>query len=164
MTPDQADNRRICLYHFRDWCGDIAIEDIDAQKLQGFYLWCLQKVKERCADATQRAGWSSDYAKKVFGTVRAFVRWLYDSELIEVRPRNLDSRSFRFNGGAKVVATWTAEEYKRVVQEAPGKLKLALLLMANCGFTQTDVSDLLDIEVDWVSGRITRKRSKTGDC
>jgi hypothetical protein len=33
--------------------------------------------------------------------------------------------------------------------------------MANCGMTQADVSDLLDREVDWAVGRITRKRSKT---
>src|SRR4051812_45992741 len=35
--------------------------------------------------------------------------------------------------------------------------------MANCGFTQQDVSDLHPSEVDWEQGRIRRKRSKTGD-
>jgi integrase len=35
--------------------------------------------------------------------------------------------------------------------------------MGNCGFTQSDVSDLKDQEVDWKEGRITRKRSKTSD-
>src|SRR5205814_2010869 len=40
-------------------------------------------------------------------------------------------------------------------------LKLCLLLMANCGMTQKDVSDLQDNEVDWTAGRITRQRSKT---
>src|SRR5262249_39079581 len=39
--------------------------------------------------------------------------------------------------------------------------KLALLLMANTGATQEDVSDLKDSEVDWLAGRIIRKRSKT---
>jgi hypothetical protein len=34
-------------------------------------------------------------------------------------------------------------------------------LMANCGFTQQDVSDLSQDEVDWVAGKITRKRSKS---
>ena len=33
--------------------------------------------------------------------------------------------------------------------------------MVNCGFTQCDVSDLQDSEVDWNLGRIKRKRSKT---
>jgi hypothetical protein len=39
-------------------------------------------------------------------------------------------------------------------------LTLHLLLMANCGFTQQDVSDLSQDEVDWQLGTITRKRSK----
>jgi integrase len=56
---------------------------------------------------------------------------------------------------------WTAAEYQLAIEKAPGNFKLALLLMGNCGMRQKDVSDLLDTEVDWRSGRITRKRSKT---
>jgi integrase len=161
-TPDEADNRRICLQHFRDWVGAAAdVSSIDAQRLHGFYCWCLAKVEERHKDKNHKAGWSSDYAKKVFSTARRFVRFLWESGLIEL-PRNIGSK-WRFNGGAKAVKTWTVEEVQHVIQEAPGKLKLALLLMINCGFTQMDVSDLLDTEVDWKRGAITRKRSKTGD-
>jgi integrase len=161
MTPDQADNRRICLYHFRDWCGPAAVEIIDGQKLQNYYLQCLQKVQERHEDPAHKAGWSSAYAGKVFSTARAFVRFLWESGLIEL-PKNINSK-WRFGNGAKAVKTWTSAEVQRVIKEAPGKLKLALLLMVNCGFTQTDVSDLGDDEVDWQAGRITRKRSKTGE-
>jgi hypothetical protein len=35
--------------------------------------------------------------------------------------------------------------------------------MANAGFTQTDIAELRDDEVDWSGGRIVRKRSKTRD-
>jgi integrase len=161
MTPDQADNRRICLYHFRDWCGPAAVDTIDGQKLQNYYLHCLQKVQERNEDPAHKAGWSSDYARKVFGTARGFVRFLWESGLVEF-PKNIN-RKWRFGNGAKAVKTWTPAEVQQVIKEAPGKLKLALLLMANCGFTQADVSDLGDEEVDWQSGRITRKRSKTGE-
>jgi hypothetical protein len=59
--------------------------------------------------------------------------------------------------------TWTPAEVQHVIGEAPGQLKLHLLLMANCGFTQVDCSDLLDTEVDWTAGTVTRKRSKTAD-
>jgi integrase len=161
LTPDQADNRRICLYHFRDWCGPAAAEAIDGQKLRNYYLHCLQKVQERHEDPAHKAGWSSTYAGKVFGTARAFVRFLWESGLVEL-PKNIN-RKWRFGNGAKAVKTWTRAEVQRVIKEAPGKLKLALLLMANCGFTQVDVSDLGDEEVDWQSGRITRKRGKTGE-
>jgi integrase len=162
LTPDRADNNRIALYHFRDWCGPRAVEQVDAARLHGFYLWCLARVEERQGDPAHKAGWGAEYAKKVFSTARTFTRFLWESGLIEL-PRNIDSKGFRFGNGAKAVPTWTVAEVQRVVREAPGKLKLALLLMVNCGFTQTDVSDLLDAEVDWVSGRITRKRSKTAD-
>jgi integrase len=158
MTPDQADNRRICLFHFRDWCGTVAVDVIDAVKLHDFYLWCLSKVEDRHNDPT--AGWSVAYAKKVFATARSFVRFLWESGLIEL-PRNIESKGFRFGNGVKAVVTWTSQEVKHVIGEAPGKLKLALLLMMNCGMTQVDVSDLLDGEVDWRAGTITRKRSKT---
>ena len=162
MTPDQADNRRICLYHFRDWLGPVAVEDIDAERMHAFFLWCLRKVEQRHKDTMHKAGWSSDYAKKVFSTARAFIRFLWESQLIEL-PRNIDSKSFRFNNSTKAIKTWTVPEVQWVVTEAPGQLKLHLLLMANCGFTQMDVSDLTDTEVDWEAGRITRKCSKTGD-
>src|SRR5262249_51580250 len=121
MTPDQADNRRICLYHFRDWTGPAAVEDINAEKLHDFYIYCLQKVEQRHKDAIHKAGWSSDYARKVFGTAKAFVRFLWESGLIEL-PRNIDSK-WRFGNGAKAVQTWTAPEVQRVIREAPGKLK-----------------------------------------
>ncbi len=39
-------------------------------------------------------------------------------------------------------------------------LKLSILLMLNTGSTQQDLSDLLQCEVDWTEGRLTRKRSK----
>jgi integrase len=50
-----------------------------------------------------------------------------------------------------------------LVERATGRLKLHLLLMANCGYTQRDLADLRQNEVDWSNGRIIRKRSKTGD-
>ena len=162
MAPDQADNRRICLGHFTAWSGAIAVDQIDGQRLHDFYLWCLRKVEERHHDANHKAGWSSDYAKKVFATARAFIRNLCEQDLIAYL-KNLDSKRYKFNGGAKQIQTWTVEEVQHVICEAPGKLKLALLLMVNCGMTQKDVSDLEDTEVDWRHGTITRKRSKTGD-
>jgi integrase len=162
LTADRCDNNRIALCHFRDWCGTATLEEVDAQRLHDFYLHCIGRVQERQADPAGKAGWSAEYAKKVFATARSFLRFLWESELIPL-PRNIDSKAFRFGNGAKPVPTWTVEEVRRVITEAPGKLKLALLLMVNTGATQTDVSDLLDTEVDWVAATITRKRSKTSD-
>jgi integrase len=161
MTAARAANNRTCLEHFQTFLGPQSdVAGIDAERLDGFYSCCLAKVAARRRDKGQ--GWSVAYAKDVFSVARAFVRWLVERDAIPP-PKNLGSKSFDFGSPVRAVKTWTPEEFKRVVVEAPGKLKLALLLMANCGMTQVDVSDLLDAEVDWEGGRITRKRSKTAD-
>jgi integrase len=149
LSADGVDNKRICLSYFRDFLGGTAdIKVIDAARLQGFYDWCILKE-----------GWSKDYKAKVFGTARTFIRWLAEQGVIPL-PMNIDSRSFTFNVGAKAVPTWTLEEFKTAQAAATGQLRLHLLLMVNCGFTQQDIADLKDREVDWTTGRITRKRSK----
>jgi integrase len=163
LAPARADNNKIALAHFITFAGeDASVEVVTAARLQDFYNFCLGRIAERHADPFGKAGWSPDYAKKVFEAARTFTRFLAEQGLIET-PNNVDSRRFRFGATAKKVETWTAQEYQKAVRAAPGKLKLALLLMANTGMTQRDVSDLRDAEVDWKAGRITRKRSKTKD-
>ena len=53
------------------------------------------------------------------------------------------------------------KEITELLKEASARTKLYILLMLNCGMTQKDIADLDTSEVDWKSGRITRKRSKT---
>jgi integrase len=159
LSPDRADANRNALAHFVAFVGHLAdVGTIDATKLQGFYLYCLDRVAERRKD--KKAGWSLAFAKDVFAVAKSFVRWLWETGRIEL-PRNLGSKAFKFGNGQKAITTWTPKEFAHVVSEAPGKLKLQLLLMANCGMTQGDVSDLQDKEVDWEEGRIIRQRSKT---
>ncbi len=159
LTPDRCTNVRMCLAHFTGFFGETAcVDTIDADKLDAFYRHCLGRVAARRQDG--KTGWSVAYAKETFAIARTWIRWLWERGAIEP-PRNIDSRGFKFGSSAKKVPTWTPEEYRHVVAEAPGKLKLALLLMGNCGMTQQDISDLRDDEVDWQAGRIIRKRSKT---
>jgi integrase len=158
-----TDNQRICIGYFRDWIGGQSdVSGIDGERLRGFFGWCVQKIVERNADAKGKAGWSVVYAKKTFGVARTFVKWLAELDVIPL-PKNIASPSFNFKDGPKDVPTWTVEEFKTALAAATGQLRLHLLLMANCGFTQVDIADLKDSEVDWKAGRITRKRSKTRD-
>jgi integrase len=152
LSADGVDNKRICLGYFRDFVGGTAaIQTVNAIKLQGFYDWCLTKP-----------GWSADYKAKTFGVAKTFVRWIAEQSIIDL-PQNIDSRAFTFKNGPKAVPTWTPEEFKTVLGATTSQFRLHLLLMANCGFTQRDIADLKDTEVDWKAGRITRKRSKTRD-
>jgi hypothetical protein len=166
LAPGRANNLRIYLNHFRDYLGaDSAIEAVDADKIQGFYSWCLERVRQRQQDPTGKAGWSSIYAQKVFDVARVFVKFLWESGVIELLPRNVNSRAFGFRVVPKTIETWTPEEFQMVLARATGQLPLHLLLMANCGMVQQDISDLLDSEVVWheegTAERIVRKRSKT---
>jgi integrase len=163
MTAARCANNRTCLEHFKTYLGAQSdATGINAQTLEGFYLHCLTQITARRQDPAEKQGWSVAYARDVFAVARAFIRWLWENGTIEL-PKNIDSRSFDFGSNGQEVQTWSVAEFKRIVAAAPGKLKLAILLMANCGMTQQDVSDLRDAEVDWSAGRITRKRSKTKD-
>jgi integrase len=163
LSPDHADVRRVCLGYFASFLGESAdVAVVNAERLGGFYVWCLGKVEERKKDPAGKAGWSVDHAGGVFKTARAFARFLWESDLIEL-PRNINSKAFRFKAGRKAIQTWTPAEVRWVIGEAPGQLKLHLLLMLNCGLTQGEISELRDEEVDWKEGRINHKRVKTGD-
>jgi hypothetical protein len=123
LAPDRADNLRIYLNHFRDFLGGTAaVDGVDAPKLEGFYRWCMQKVQQRQQDKDGKAGWSAVYAKKVFDTARVFIRYLWESGLVEL-PRNIDSREFGFKVGAKAIETWTAEAFRTALDAATGSGK-----------------------------------------
>ena len=163
LSPDRADNKRICLYHFRDFMSaEASIDSINAKTLNAFYLNCLSKVQTRVQDKNNKEGWTPTYASTVFGMFRSFVRFLWESDLIEL-PKNIDSRDHRFRVQHKKIQTFTIEEFHKTLELASDRMKAILLLMANCGMQQKDISDLRHEEVDWENGRITRKRSKTKD-
>jgi integrase len=159
MTAARCAENRSCLEHFKTFLGpQTDVGSINAQTLQQFYDHCMGRIA--VARKGEPEGWSVRRGQDVFAVARSFVRWLVEQGTIDP-PRNLTSKGFRFGSHTKQVETWTAAEFKAAVEAAPGKLKLALLLMANCGMTQKDVSDLQDAEVYWKAGRVIRKRSKT---
>jgi integrase len=146
-------NARAGLVHFRDWMGcDHAVDAINAERWQSYYLYLIG------ADGPK----SVESRRKHFRYARNFLTWLDDLGIQSVPP-NLNRRQYRFKGGVKAVPSISTEVIQNTLRAARGQLKLHLLLMLNCGFTQQDVSDLQPSEVDWAQGRIRRKRSKTSD-
>jgi integrase len=152
ISPGSFDNTTHCINAYRDWMGgDSSIEDIDANLWRNFFKHLMEEVA--------RDRWSPDYAKKVLRTARRFIRSLVSEGLVQAPP-NLDDRTYKFSKKIRSIESMTPELIKLIVDKASGQLKLHLLLMANCGFTQQDVSDLRPDEVDWKKGLIKRKRSK----
>ncbi len=153
ISVSEYSNARAGLFHYRDWVGtSIAIDNIDADRWQGYYLYLIG----------ENAPKSIVTRRKHFRFARNFVQWMDDLN-IHPAPKNLNRKQYRFKGGSQAVPTIDASVVKQTIGAARGQLKLHLLLMLNCGFTQQDISDLHPSEVDWMGGRIRRKRSKTGD-
>jgi integrase len=146
------------LQRFQDWFGKTrAAAEIDAQTLAAYRIDLLKNI------TTEK--WSHTTANHHLATVRSLTRWLWQVEAIPTLPRNLDgaSASLRIGRSMKGVVVFTTEEIKTLIENASDRTKLYVLLMLNCGMTQKDIADLKRPEVDWVAGRITRKRSKTGN-
>src|SRR5262245_30191125 len=93
--------------------------------------------------------------------VKSFLKWTW--EIGTELPRNFRSKSLRTPVANREIVTFSIDVVKTLLAESPDTLRLYLVLMLNCGFQQTDIAELEHGEVDWTSGRIARKRSKTGE-
>jgi integrase len=141
-----------CLNHFADTVGRrIAIKNINGMLLTGYHAELLKK----------RQDWSPDYIDGYLRSMTRFVRWCWKAELLETLPRNLGTQDLSIKKGLKKVKPWLDEDITTVLSHASERTQLYLLLMLNCGFTQKDLSDLDNGELDWEKGRIVRKRGKT---
>lgn len=157
IGPDRADANRVMLTHFVSFLGESSsVECVNESAWRNFAMFCRGKVGEQV--------WSSDYANGIMRVSRSFVRSLWESGLIDL-PKNLTSHALSIKVKAKKKVFFEPGELKRQIESAStiSQLQLHLLLMANCGFYQSDIAELKQIEVDWNLGIITRKRSKTDD-
>lgn len=155
LAPGTWRNNTDCLAHFRAFIGDLMpVTAIDEDRLEAYFNHLFGRIPD---------SFSSHYALKCFGAAKKFIRYCVEKDLIPF-PKNFESRDFRFNVRPKLIPTLTIDEFWMLFKNATGQMPLHLLLMANCGFTQVDIAELRDDEVDWKNGRIIRKRSKTDKC
>jgi integrase len=140
--------------NFVAWIGpETAIDAIDEARLEAFFSHLSGKVGA--------GDYSPQYAHTLLMTARQFISRLAARKLIPL-PGNIRDRRFRFNHSvAAGIETFTAEEVRALLEAAPERMRLYLLLMLNCGMYQNDIAELRQQEVDWKKGTITRVRSKT---
>jgi len=144
------------LGHFRDWLGkDVAVKEIDGNVLIRYHTHMMDHVKSK--------KWERTTARHYLVTVKSFVRWLWQTEAIPTLPRIIDGKSdlLKITPAAPSVTVFTKDELTALLKDASDRTKLYILMMLNCGMTQKDIADLQADEVDWATGRIIRKRSKT---
>jgi integrase len=139
---------------FRNWVEPTApIEDINEALWQKFFMYLAGKVAN--------GEYTPITAKCYLQVARSFIRSEYESNLIALPPRNLNSKQLAFSGAIKDPVVFTVEEVRHYLGKAKDKLKLFILLMLNCGMYGSDIGTLAQNEVNWETGRICRKRTKT---
>jgi integrase len=157
MSEGRYDGYRRNIGKFTAWIGpETAIDAIDEARLEAFFNYLSQKVGEEV--------YSPAYAHTLLMTAKQFISRLAEMKLIPL-PGNIRSRRFRFNHSvATKIETFTIEEVRSLLATCDGfseRTKLYLLLMLNCGMYQNDIAELLQHEVNWSKGILTRARSKT---
>lgn len=152
MSAGQYDNLRRASEAFRDWHGgEKRIETVNEGTLKKWYEYLLQQVAEgKIARET---------AKSRFRQSKQFIGDICSLGVIPF-PKNFHKK-WVFGSSANEIKPMSVEEVRLLVSRATGQLRLHLLIMLNCGFTQFEVSELRRSEVDWKRGAITRKRIKT---
>lgn len=153
LSAGRYDTLKRCLNHFKTFAGArCLVNKITGKVLEGYHTKLLQEVA---------GGWTPDYAKTYIIIAKQFIRWAYQTELLDQWPRNMQSRDLAIGVPARKLKTFTIDEVKALLSAASERTRLYLLLMMNTGMTQKDISDLHPDEVDWDKGTIERKRSKT---
>ena len=89
-----------------------------------------------------------------------FIRYCFEAVRLDL-PRNIESKNLVINYTPGEIKPMPVDALQSRVKAATGRLKLELLLMANCGMYQVDCAELKHSEVDWKAGTITRRRTKT---
>jgi len=159
---DMLDRATCC---FADWfvdakeratAGDITTNEINGDTLPDFrdFLKSEQRTKS----------WSDHFVANVFAIAKQLIKWAYGRGRLEHLPRNFDDKDLAVEIHNSKPRVLSVDISKQLLSTTEEHCRLYVLLALNAGFTQIDISDLLNSEVNWTEGRIIRKRSKTADC
>ncbi|MCA9111966.1 MAG: hypothetical protein KDA52_18575, partial [Planctomycetaceae bacterium] len=151
IKPSSFESREGRLKHFREFAGNQSVSAPLGKALQEFRAHQLEQIASGSCSQRQ--------AKHLVDAAIAFVTWLHDVQIIGQLPPGL--KKLKIKVSAAQIETLADEEVSALLSQAQGELRLYLLLMLNCGMTQLDIADTQQEDVDWKSGRIRRKRSKT---
>ena len=155
IAPGRYESYRCEIEAFRDWIqAETLVQSITAAVLEDYLMHLHKQVARRVIAPKTAAGRLS--------TAKQFIRGLWEIDLIEL-PKNIDGRKMRIKIPPPDKKTIPLPDLKKILRGAGDRMRLYLLLMLNCGLTQTDIAQLRLDEVDWKTGRIKRKRSKTRD-
>jgi integrase len=138
---------RLCLDTFKAWLEeDASIDRITPDRWVEWYRHLLT------------LDISVEYKRKRLTNARNFVSWLTEQGVIPGFA-SLFAKRYKFATDREEVKPVDRGQIKAIIDCASGRLRLVLLLMANCGMNQVDIANLKPSE--YRDGRIIRSRSKT---
>lgn len=125
-------------------------DKINAAAISGFKADLMSKIQAKQI--------VSDTAKTYCRSVRTFLDWLWQEEVLDSMPRNI--KTLTIAEQIKEIRIVTPDEIATFLAYGNDRTRLFVLLMLNCGMYPSDIADLRQGEVDWKAGKIKRKRTK----
>jgi hypothetical protein len=160
-----ADRFKQKVEHFVRWVGPAyPLASVDSQTLLAYHA----KLDEEIANGKRTIGGAKDQIAAVIH----FVRTAYSPretlprlpKVVEVGTTSLRFENIEEAEKRRDTANWFDDlaTLKEIIEASPERLRLWLYLMMNCGFQQTDVSELAQNEIDWRRGLITDYKRRKG--
>lgn len=131
-----------------------SIEAINTDLVDHWYNHLLAEIAKGAADS---------YTKSRFDISKQFIRYCVTMFDISMPKNLIDPRFLTIKVRKTKNKVLSIDTIQNLLPQLQGREKLCVLLMLNCGYTASDIARLKHDEVNWTTGRITRKRSKTGD-
>jgi integrase len=160
-----ADDRAYKLQHFRETIPlGQHVTVVNDKFLEDYH-----HLLEAACNRTTGKPLSKKSKQEYFKAVRMFIRWCgTNSDCEMMAPGNLGSREFKFREPKgtgrkreqKKEMLWTPDEFQKAISDLPSPYPCYLLLMLNCGFRHTDISNLTQFDLRLNQQRIVIQRQK----
>lgn len=134
------------------------INQVDSDLLAAYRTQQLEGIGKAKTDG----GISRSTARKRLQCVHRFLTWTYKREALGNLPRVLVGDYQTVKRTAPNPLWYTPKEIKNLYKNSSPRLRAAILLGLNCGYTQVDVATLTWEMIDQKTRVVSRKRNKSG--
>lgn len=148
VSASRYEKVRLTTKRFLEEASDVPLKEINANLLLGY--------RDRLI-ATKRAAVT---IRDNLVIIRQMIYWAYRAEIIDQIPRALE-RGWTVPIAIQEVKPASVDEVRALIAVASEREKLYLLLAANLGYGPKDISELRKDEIEWATGIVSRKRTKT---
>lgn len=157
MKPISTGRYTVMKAHLDDFVSTvgegITLEQANhAQTLTQYHTSLLDRLDSGAIGSTYTA-------RDRMQSTKQFFRWCYEEQITDELPRNIGSRKLQIQLEDSETIVFELYELRAIIDAAVDRTKLFLVLMANCGFRQSDIADLRMREID--GDRIRHARVKT---